>query len=61
MAYRDPKKATEMQRDILNDLQERGCTDIQLHSSGETIHMTAFDPKKKKCVQVFGKPYVNGN
>lgn len=60
MAYRDPKKASEMQRDILNDLQERGCENIQLHTTGETIHVTAVNPKTKRVVQVFGKPYANG-
>ena len=33
---------------------------IELHSSGETIHVTAFDPKKKRKIQVFGKPYAEG-
>lgn len=61
MAYRDPKKATEMTRDILDDLKERGCENIQLHSTGTTIHVTAYDPKKKKDVQVFGKPYAEGS
>lgn len=60
MAYRDPKKAGEMLRDILNDLQERGCENIQTHSGGETIHVTAYDPKKKRDVNVIGKPYANG-
>ncbi|QVW55650.1 hypothetical protein pEaSNUABM9_00054 [Erwinia phage pEa_SNUABM_9] len=60
MAYRDPKKASEMARGIIDDLKERGCENIVLHSSGETVHVTADDPKKKKGVQVIGKPYANG-
>lgn len=60
MAYRDPKKAAEMERDIRADLVERGCENIQLHQTGNTIHFTAFDPKKKKAVTVVGKPYANG-
>ncbi|QVW28533.1 hypothetical protein pEaSNUABM8_00036 [Erwinia phage pEa_SNUABM_8] len=60
MAYRDPKKATEMTREILDDLKERGCENIVLHSSGETVHVTATDPKKKRGIRVIGKPYANG-
>lgn len=60
MSYRDPKKASEMMRGILEDLRERNMENIELHSSGETIHVTAFDPKKKRKIQVFGKPYAEG-
>jgi len=60
MAYRDPKKAVDMLREILTDLQERGCENICQLSGGETIHVTAYDPKKKRNVNVIGKPYANG-
>ncbi|QVW54788.1 hypothetical protein pEaSNUABM4_00035 [Erwinia phage pEa_SNUABM_4] len=49
-----------MTREILDDLKERGCENIVLHSSGETVHVTATDPKKKRGIRVIGKPYANG-
>ncbi|AXF51101.1 hypothetical protein MLDJOKPK_00147 [Salmonella phage SPAsTU] len=57
--YRNSAKSTEMLADIRRDLEDRGCVDITLHSAGETIHVTAHDPKRKRKVDVWGKPYMS--
>lgn len=56
--YRNPAKSNEMLADIRRDLEERGCVEITLHSAGETIHVTALDARRKKKIDVWGKPYI---
>lgn len=57
MAYRNPTPANEMISEIRRNLEERGCTDIVLHTSGEYVHVSAVDPKRKRSINVHGRPY----
>lgn len=57
MAYRNPSIASAAIIEARRDLEERGCVNIVLHSGSEHVHLSAFNPKKKRRVDIHVQPY----
>lgn len=50
------RTGNEMLAEILTDLRERGMENIVTHRGGDYIHVSAYDPKRKRDINVHARP-----